>query len=102
MDRFFAALPLGKIVKRCNWSISTTGELFCLDGNHMSTETSWSIDVEQEKENIDLRKTVLRCERQTLHRLPETAALVFAFVSCLTSISLHSLRIAGSGGQEIN
>jgi hypothetical protein len=50
----------------------------------MSTEISSSIDVEEEKENIDLRKTVLRCERQTLHRLPGTGALVFAFVSSVS------------------
>jgi hypothetical protein len=81
MDRFFASLPSGKIVKRANWSISTTGDLFCLAGNHMAVPTtSLSIDVEEEREHIDLRKTVLRCERQTLHRLPQTGALVFAFV----------------------
>jgi hypothetical protein len=32
-----------------------------------------------EEEDIDLKKTVVRCERQTLHRLPKTGALVFAF-----------------------
>jgi hypothetical protein len=36
---------------------------------------------EEEEVEIDLSKTVLRCERQTLHRLPKTKALVFAFVS---------------------
>jgi hypothetical protein len=36
MDRFFASLPFGKIIKRANWSISTNGQLFCLAGNHMS------------------------------------------------------------------
>ena len=50
----------------------------------MSTEISSSINIEEEKENIDLRKSVLRCERQTLHRLPETGALVFAFVSSIS------------------
>ncbi|RHZ63133.1 hypothetical protein CDV55_107456 [Aspergillus turcosus] len=28
---------------------------------------------------LDVDSTVLRCERQTLHRLPQTKALVFAF-----------------------
>jgi hypothetical protein len=36
MDRFFAALPVGKVVKRANWSISTNDDLFCLAGNHMT------------------------------------------------------------------
>jgi hypothetical protein len=81
MDRYFAALPLEKVMQRANWSISTTGDLFCLAGNHMSPEElaaqSHSSSSEQE---IDLTKTVLRCERQTLHRLRRTRALVFAFV----------------------
>lgn len=79
MDRYFASLPVGKCVKRANWSISTSGDLFCLEGNHMTLE---QLAVkENEKEEVDLERTVLRCERQTLHRLPRTGALVFAFVS---------------------
>jgi hypothetical protein len=81
MDRFFASLPVGKVVKRANWSISTNGQLFCLAGNHMSAEELAAKERAGEVEEIDLRKTVLRCERQTLHRLPQTRALVFAFVS---------------------
>jgi hypothetical protein len=83
MDRYFAALPPGKVMQRANWSISTTGELFCLAGNHMSPAdhaAHSSSSSAEEKEEIDLAKTVLRCERQTLHRLPRTRALVFAFV----------------------
>jgi hypothetical protein len=83
MDRFFASLPGGKIVKRANWSISTNGELFCLAGNHLSHAhfNSPHNTHKQDAEEINLKKTVLRCERQTLHRLPQTRALVFAFVS---------------------
>ena len=33
----------------------------------------------EDEEDIDLNKSVVRCERQTLHRLPKTGALVFAF-----------------------
>jgi hypothetical protein len=107
MNRFFSALPTGKIVKRSNWTISTTGELFCLAGTHMSVTTNLSnadsnsnpsnnndnydFKQEQEKEEIDIDKTVLRCERQTLHRLPETRALVFGFVSSLSSPTLSRI-----------
>lgn len=88
MDRFFANLPVGKIVKRANWSISTSGELFCLKGNHMSEEEMARKEESGEPEEIDLNKTVLRCERQTLHRMPGSKALVFAFkVSCLRDAS---------------
>jgi hypothetical protein len=81
MDRFFAAMPVGKVVKRANWSISTNGDLFCLAGNHMSADQLDNATAEEEE--VDIKKTVLRCERQTLHRLPQTRALVFAFVSRL-------------------
>jgi hypothetical protein len=93
MDRFFASLPIGKIVKRANWSISTNGDLFCLKGNHMTEEELGLVEGKGEEEEVDLKKTVLRCERQTLHRLPRTGGLVFAFVSIafllLVNGSLH-------------
>lgn len=83
MDRFFAALPVGKIVKRFNWSISTNAELFCLKGNHMSEE---ELKTKDDIGDVDLQKTLLRCERQTLHRLPKSGALVFAFKVLLISL----------------
>jgi len=88
MDRFFASLPLGKVVKRANWSVSTSGELFCQAGNHMSEADlhSTSTSTSDAQEDVHLKKTVLRCERQTLHRLPRTRALVFAFVSLLRKV----------------
>ncbi|KAE9972634.1 hypothetical protein EG328_004892 [Venturia inaequalis] len=36
MDRFFAALPYGKIVKRANWSVQLDTEFFHRDANHIS------------------------------------------------------------------
>ncbi|KAH6859787.1 hypothetical protein B0T12DRAFT_121064 [Alternaria alternata] len=95
MDRFFANLPMGKIVKRSNWSISTNGELFCLEGNHMSEEDLARKQKIGAEEEIDLDKTVVRCERQTLHRLPKTGALVFAFKTY--QYPLRELRDEGSG-----
>lgn len=85
MDRFFASLPVGKIVKRANWSISTNGKLFCLAGNHMSADELAAKERHGQVEDVDLGKTVLRCERQTLHRLPKSGALVFAFKVCRAS-----------------
>ncbi|KAF2028015.1 hypothetical protein EK21DRAFT_102105 [Setomelanomma holmii] len=93
MDRFFANLPMGKIVQRANWSISTDGELFCLAGNHMSAKELEKMG--EMEEEIDLSKTVLRCERQTLHRLPETGALVFAFKTY--QYPIRELEDEGSG-----
>jgi hypothetical protein len=94
MNRFFSSLPVEKVVKRSNWSISTTGDLFCLAGSHMSTtdHLDQKTNLLEEEEDIDMDKTVLRCERQTLHRLPETGALVFAFVSPESSSSNQRLH----------
>lgn len=74
MDRFFAALSVGRIVRRWNWTVSTTGQLFCVAGTHATRQQAAS-----ESPDVDLQTTVLRCERQTLHRLPESGAVVFAF-----------------------
>lgn len=58
MDRIFATLPVGKIVKRVNWGITTNTDLFALGGNYIYEGE----DTKEEK--IDLEKTVLRCENK--------------------------------------
>jgi hypothetical protein len=94
MDRFFSTLPVGKIVKRHNWTITTHRDLFCLAGNHSSSEELERLQQEGTVE-VDLTNTVLRCERQTLHRLPNTKALVFGFKTY--QYPLQELRDEGSG-----
>lgn len=98
MDKFFAKIEVGKFVKRANWGITTETDLFAAYG---SVHASPSADPQKEHVikpgmlNIDqvslsvvprfseycscTIKTVLRCERQTLHRLPQSKAIVFAF-----------------------
>ena len=61
MDRIFETLPVGKIVKRVNWGITTNTDLFALGGNYI-----------YEGEDTKEEKTVLRRERQTLCRLPKS------------------------------
>lgn len=95
MDRFFATLPVGKIVRRVNWSITTHGELFCLAGNHLSEEEAKTLAEEAVAKEWDINKAVLRCERQTLHRLPGTKALVFAFKTY--QYGMQELKDEGSG-----
>ncbi|KAF1978567.1 hypothetical protein BU23DRAFT_564150 [Bimuria novae-zelandiae CBS 107.79] len=94
MDRFFATLPVGRIVKRHNWTVTTHTRLHVLAGNHMSEEEAAEEGVKEEEE-VDLGQTVLRCERQTLHRLPGTGALVFAFKTY--TYPIRELREEGSG-----
>ncbi|KAF2712276.1 hypothetical protein K504DRAFT_474675 [Pleomassaria siparia CBS 279.74] len=101
MDRFFSTLPVGKVVRRVNWGITTHGDLFGLSGNHTSPEEAERLaekkkkkkDNEADEWNIDT--AVLRCERQTLHRLPGTRALVFAFKTY--QYALRDVKEEGSG-----
>lgn len=97
MDRFFARLECGRAVRRANWSVTTNSLLYSQGGNHMyeggsSTEaatgnektldtSSANLDqvIEEQKKDVQIEKCRLRCERQTLHRLPKTKALVFMF-----------------------
>ncbi|KAK0262679.1 hypothetical protein LTS09_003393 [Friedmanniomyces endolithicus] len=101
MDRFFARIEIGKMVRRSNWSISTNDRLFSDGGNHMYADTEQgkpietnnkTLDVgqpdldrkiEEQKRDVVVEDCRLRCERQTLHRLPKTKALVFAFKTYL-------------------
>lgn len=78
MDRYFAALPVGKYVQRKNWSITTSPELFAIgkDTNHAKKGDKL---VAMTDDELDPDSTMLRCERQTLHRLPKSKSVVFAF-----------------------
>jgi len=94
MDRYFAKLEVGKYVKRTNWSITTGTELWAAgDGTNHAHEGD---EIEQ-LTDIDVNKTFLRCERQTLHRLPKSNALVFAFKTYLYPIA--QIRDEGLGPQ---
>ncbi|KPI40378.1 uncharacterized protein AB675_7531 [Cyphellophora attinorum] len=92
MDRYFAKLEVGKYVKRANWNITHNTELYAAgsDTNH-----SHEGDEVEELKEIDLEKTFLRTERQTLQRLPKSKAIVFSFKTYLYPIS--QIRDEGSG-----
>ncbi|KAJ6021385.1 Protein of unknown function DUF3445 [Penicillium herquei] len=89
MDRFFAKIEVGRFVKRVNWSVTTETELFAAFGSVHASQAPGDIQNNVEKaetdggalklEDLDIEQTVLRCERQTLHRLVDSKALVFAF-----------------------
>ena len=122
MDRFFAKMELGKAVRRVNWSITTNDDLYSQAGNHMyadgghkSPEAESSIQqpaaknektlevdspdlqesIERQKEDVVIENCRLRCERQTLHRLARTKALVFAFKTY--QYRLEDVKAEGSG-----
>lgn len=93
MDRFFASMPVGKIVRRSNWTITTDDEIFNLKGNHFhdlhegGNEEALKAEIERQKALVNVEECRLRTERQTLHRLPETKGLVFGFKTYLYPLS---------------
>lgn len=93
MDRFFSKLEVGKYVRRVNWAITTNTELFAAG---KGTTHAHKGDQVEELDEIDVDTTFVRCERQTLHRLPNTKALVFAFHTYLYPIK----QIKDEGGGE--
>lgn len=94
MDRFFARLPAGKIVKRANWAITTHSRLFVPSGNHL-----YEGQVAGE-EDVDPSECRLRSERQLLWRLPESRAVVFNFKTYL--YGLDEVRRDGLGGELVD
>lgn len=98
MDRFFARLPPGKLAARANWTVTSTPDLFVESGTHAyvpskettttheQTESEKAAELaeqakkrDEERAALDIASMRLRCERQTLFRLPRSGALVFAF-----------------------
>lgn len=76
MERFFSKLEVGRSVKRMNWSVQTHDQLFnCKANPVLANEDSNTLD----DDNIDISKTFVRIELQTLTRLPETRAILFSF-----------------------
>jgi len=118
MDRYFARLPVGKLVRRHNWAITTNPDLYREAGNHLyaddgSDEQELDLEVdsqgktlnlhsvnlikeiEQQKKDVCIEDCRLRAERQTLHRLPRSGALVFAFKTY--TYRLSEIKAEGNG-----
>lgn len=92
MDRYFNSLEAGKYVRRSNWSITQHEELFVPDPN---TNHGVEGKLEPALKEVDPDQIFLRCERQTLHRLPNSKAIVFAFKTYMDSI--RDIKLEGLG-----
>ncbi|EGE01541.1 hypothetical protein TEQG_00587 [Trichophyton equinum CBS 127.97] len=88
MDRYFEKLEVGKFVKRVNWSITTGAGLFYAFGDKQGMK-------QLRLEQLDMDDTFLRCERQTLYRLPKSGAIVFSIHTYRYPI--RQLKEEGSG-----
>ncbi|OQE31053.1 hypothetical protein PENFLA_c002G04490 [Penicillium flavigenum] len=98
MDKFFARLEVGKFVKRVNWSITIDTGLFAAFGGTHAVPGKTEEAIELGKLNVD--QTLLRCERQTLHRLPVSKALVFTIHTYVYPIK--QIKDEGSGEDLAN
>ncbi|KAI1390390.1 uncharacterized protein F4822DRAFT_401752 [Hypoxylon trugodes] len=89
MEKYFSRLEVGKSASRINWSITSTPELFNISGNHVSEGDNMdSID-------IDIKKTHVRMELQTLTRMPKTRTILFSFKTYLYPI--EDIKAEGLG-----
>lgn len=103
MDRFFSTIPVGKVVRRANWTITTNDILYSESGTHLYDDepdsgektTDVEQDIQRQREEVVIENCRLRCERQTLHRLPQSKALVFAFKTY--QYTLEEVKADGSG-----
>ncbi|USP79384.1 hypothetical protein yc1106_06658 [Curvularia clavata] len=110
MDRFFASLPKGKIVKRHNWNVALDHNLYSPEHNPLMMFpvcvlklAKWMMELflpsrlpKLRLEDLDPDQVTVRCERQTLHRLQENDdTLVFTFKTY--QYSLRKIKDEGLG-----
>ncbi len=94
VDHFMARLKPGRIFGRCNWFVAPTPSLRWID-TAPPAETFAAVTAGNAGETL-----FVRCERQTLRRLPETGAILFTigvYVASLGSLGVDNVaRMAHS------
>ena len=83
MRRFFHNLPAGRIFMRGNWFLHASDRLFRLPEDLRPPRAG---------EPLALERLYLRCERQTLRRLPESGAVLFTirvYLNPLVEVAEH-------------
>lgn len=76
MDRFFAKMPADQPIQRCSWSLEDHAPLFSSPG----VEPDWKRSAfAANPEDLRVEDLRLRCDWQTLRRLPLSGAIVFNF-----------------------
>ncbi|KAH8197619.1 hypothetical protein TruAng_008203 [Truncatella angustata] len=92
MEKYFSRVEVGKNAVRNNWSVTTTPDLFNVATNHIKEDDPIEEDI-----NVDISKAILRCELQTLSRLPKTRALLFSFKTF--TYPIEDIKAEGLGPQ---
>lgn len=80
MDRYFHKLESDKLVLRYNWGITPHSKLFTTSGTHLSENEDISDTTDL---GVEIGDCHVRCERQTLQRLPHSKALLFTIKTYL-------------------
>ncbi|MCJ1224504.1 hypothetical protein MMC12_001149 [Toensbergia leucococca] len=92
MDRYFAKIPVGKFMRRESWSICTRPELY----NPSNSQIAFDPDKVRKRPSPPHHTSrsvnpQLQCnlhiDHQTLHRLPDSKALLLAFHQYKTPLS---------------
>ncbi|KAK3400810.1 hypothetical protein B0T20DRAFT_505155 [Sordaria brevicollis] len=84
MDRWFSRLPTDTPVSRCSWGLEDW-EAFHTSPCPQTGEWTRSAFKGREGE-LDMKDIKLRCDAQTLRRLPVSAAVVFNFKAIFTGL----------------
>ncbi|OAA66828.1 hypothetical protein SPI_01404 [Niveomyces insectorum RCEF 264] len=79
MDRYFARLPTDQPIQRGAWTLEAAEELFAL-----RRAGADAADANTDTDTADVR---LRCDWQTLRRLPLTGAVVFNYKAVFTPLA---------------
>lgn len=84
MDRYFAKMAVEQPVQRCSWSLEDHAPLF----SSPRMDEKWERSAFAENtEALTIEHVKLRCDYQTLRRLPLSAAVVFNFKAVFTPIT---------------
>lgn len=86
MDRFFAKMAVDQPIQRCSWSLEDHAPLF--SSPRMVGNKSWERSIFTEcKDDLNIDHIKLRCDYQTLRRLPLSGAIVFNFKAVFSQIT---------------
>jgi hypothetical protein len=87
MDRWFARLPTDAPVARCSWSLEDWEVMFSSPEVEREAGREWERSRFRGREGeLTVRDVRLRCDVQTLRRLPVSGAVVFNFKAVFTPL----------------
>lgn len=85
MDRWFAKLPTDAPVARCSWSLEDWEAMFTSPEAEREEGREWNRSAfSKNPEKLTCKDIRLRCDAQTLRRLPLSGAVVFNFKAVFT------------------